>query len=177
MYKIRDINLNDDSPECKTAKEIIEAVLSYNKKVFPAMDLIPEINKLVMSGMNSAQVAYSIAKSEYEVATEEAKKESDKELKEIGFNLERDISDEDLDKWCDITAKHESKYAVGHFMYLKWISEEMMVNTSFKIIESDPKIKKILAADDTQYNKIKNDWKKCPAISKQVIALAFKLRA
>lgn len=176
MYKIRDIDLSADSPECKTAKEIIEAVLSYHYKVFPDLNLKKEMNKLIKTGMNESQLAYSIAKTEYEITYEEAKKKTDNECKEIGLNIKRGMSDEDLDKWNDIIVKHEHNYAVGHFMYFKWRSEETMVNTAFQLIESNPATKKLIASDDAQYNKIKNEWKKYPSISKQVINLAFRLR-
>lgn len=177
VYKIRDIDLNADTPDCKTPEEIIEAVLSYHKKIYPEVDLMPEINKLALSGMNLAQISYSMVKISYETSLEYAQKEIKTECEKIGLEHKRDMPDEDFDKLCDITEKHEHNYAVGHFMYLKWRSEELMVNTSFKIMESDPKIKKILAKDNADYNRIKQDWKKYPSISKQVINLAFKLRA
>jgi hypothetical protein len=175
MYKIREVNLNDDSPTCNTPTEIIEAVLSFNKMVFPDMDLMPEINKLTLTGMNMSQLAYSIAKVCYSTAYEASNNETDKEILENGID-ESDMSETNMDKLVEISEKNDSRYAVFHLMYFKSRSEELMVETAFKIMESDKSIKKALAENETDYQNIKQKWKIFPKVRDQMINLSFRLR-
>lgn len=169
-FQITDIDLNAVTPECKTPTEIVSCVMSICKKInFPQ----PDIKGL--KKMNDCQVAYSLTKVLYSQSFEEANKATEAECERIGLNLERG-DDEALDKWSEIDSKYDGVYAVGHFMYLKWQAEKMMVENSFKIIEADPKIKSILAKDNADYLKIKANWER-PSIRSKIVNLAFKLKA
>jgi hypothetical protein len=60
-------------------------------------------------------------------------------------------------------------------MYLKFISEKLMVEESFRLVEKDPKIAKELSADRALFDTVKAQWER-PVIRNKVIDMAFKLR-
>lgn len=167
-FKIADIDLNADTPECTTPTEIVSCVMSICNKIFPNMQ--PDLT--VFKKMNDYQIAYSLSKVMYSQSFEEANKATEVECKKIGLVTD---TEEALDKWSEIDSKYDSKYAVGKFMFLKWQAEKMMVEESFRIIEADPKIKKQLSMNYTDYNMVKTNWEK-PSIRQNVIDLAFKLK-
>ena len=167
-YTISDINLNDDTPECKTPRELTNYIMSLCNKIYPGYK--PDMKDF--DKMTYSQVAYSLAKVLYSQSFEDANKATDKECEEIGLTTD---TEEDLDKWSEIDSKYDQKFGVSKFMFLKWQAEKMMVADAFKIFEADPKIKKLLATNDEDYLKVKNNWEK-PSIRSKVIDLAFKLR-
>jgi hypothetical protein len=152
QYKITDIDLKADTPECKTPGEILSCIMSICNKVFP--NLQPEIKGFENTGMNEYQIAYSLAKVLYAQMFEEANNATESECKRIGLKLERG-DDKALDRWSEIDSKYSEQYCVHKFMFLKWQAERMMVDWSFKVIESDRKLRGQLAKNKTDYERVK----------------------
>jgi hypothetical protein len=170
MILIQDIDLNADTPEFNNPKELVEYLFSLCHKINVPQPDMSKLNK-----MNNYQIAYSVSKVMYDQMFEESQKATKKECELIGLDLDR-TDDSTLEKWDEIDSKYEDTYAVCKFMFLKWQAEQMLVNWSFRAIESDPKIKKQLAENSETFNMIKANWQK-PAIRQKVIDLAFKLKA
>lgn len=169
-YQIKDIDLSDRTPECNTPEEIVTCIMSICNKLFP--NLQPEIKGFEKTGMNNYQVAYALSKAMYSQAFDEANKATEAECQRIGLVTD---TDEALDRWSEIDSKYDGEFAVGHFMFLKWQAEKMMVLNAFQRFEADPKIKRILAKNNADFLKVKANWEK-PSIRSKIVDLSFKLR-
>jgi hypothetical protein len=124
--------------------------------------------------MTEYQAAYCLAKVVYENFDELSMMECRAECNNKGITLTRG-DDESRHAWSEIRSKYNVKYKVNDFMYIKFISEKLMVENSFELIEADPKIAKELSEDRELFDTIKAQWER-PMFRKKVIDSAFKLR-
>jgi len=167
-YIITDINLNEDTPTCKTPDEIVSCIMSICNKVLPNMQ--PDLTGF--EKMDDYQIAYGLSKVMYSQMYEEANRATEEECKRIGLITD---TEEALDQWSDIDSKHDQEYAVNKFMYLKYQAEKMMVENAFSVIEADANIRKQLAKDRATFDLIRAQWER-PIVRQKVVDMAFKLR-
>ena len=174
-YTIKELT-DFEVTECKTPSDIVTGVMSTLNIALPSEVEAFKIylSKFERSGMTEYQVAYCLAKTVFENFDELSSMECRSECNHKMITLKR--GDEEARRaWSEIDSKYDAKYKVNDFMYLKFISEKLMVEESFRLVEKDPKIAKELSADRALFDSIKEQWER-PVFRVKVIDMAFKLR-
>jgi hypothetical protein len=174
-YTIKELT-DFEATECKTPSDIVTGIMSTLNVVLPSEVEAFEIylSKFEREGITAHQAAYCLAKVAFENFDELSSMECRAECNNKMIALKR--GDEEARRaWSEIDSKYDAKYKVNDFMYLKFISEKLMVEESFRLVEKDPKIAKELSADRALFDTIKAQWER-PAFRNKVIDMAFKLR-
>jgi hypothetical protein len=174
-YTIKELK-DFDVSECKTPSDIVTGILSITNVVLPSEVKAFEIYiaRFIREGMTEHQAAYCLAKVAFEQFDEISTGACKAVCNNKGVTLQRG-DDEARRTWSEIDSKYDAKYKVNDFMYLKFISEKLMVENSFELIEADPGIAKELSESRELFDTIKAQWER-PAFREKVIDLAFKLR-
>lgn len=165
----------DEIPTCETPKEIIDYVMTITSKVLPnTFSIENAVEGFKSTKMNEAQIAYCVAKTVYEMFDQMSDQDAKNECNRCGIVLKR-RDKQSHDAWSSISIKYDNKYCICELMSIKNQAEVMMVNEAFRLVESNPKLRSKLTQDKEKYEYIKAKWEH-PAVRKQIIDLAFKLK-